>query len=160
MPNRGSGLDQIRFIDPKAQAEIERLQPYHLGNAFDQDPLWRLQELNNIDKHRVVHVAATVSTGTSLGPDARSVNFAGFKLGELQALGGALEGRTQILRLTGTLIPVVPGQPVRMNPFAVLEVVFDPATPLVGSAPVAPILDNMNDHIVSAVLPPLVGFLK
>src|SRR5450755_54869 len=30
-PNRGSGQYQIQFMDPKAQEEIERLQPYHRG---------------------------------------------------------------------------------------------------------------------------------
>ena len=36
----------------EAIAVIKSLQPYQRGNAFRDHPLWHLNELSNIDKHR------------------------------------------------------------------------------------------------------------
>jgi hypothetical protein len=41
-----------------------------------------------------------------------------------------------------------------------LDVVFEANTPLVAEAPISEVLREINDHIVSRVLPPLVGFQK
>jgi hypothetical protein len=49
---------------------------------------------------------------------------------------------------------------MHVNLSPTLKVVFDSATPLVGGAPVLAVLSEVNDHIVSNVLPPLVGYLK
>lgn len=43
---------------PAVQAEIEALQPYHLGDAAKHDPLWIVHDLDRIDKHREVHIIA------------------------------------------------------------------------------------------------------
>jgi hypothetical protein len=43
-------------MHPEAQAVIQRLQPYHRGKDFKDDPLWILSVLSNIDKHRVLHL--------------------------------------------------------------------------------------------------------
>lgn len=68
--NRGCGrasfkgqARRIAGMDPKAAALIEGMQPYQRGAAFRSDPLWQLQELSNIDKHRVLHVVAAFSSG-------------------------------------------------------------------------------------------------
>lgn len=37
----------------EAVAVIKHLQPYRRGAAFRDDPLWQLNELSNIDKHRL-----------------------------------------------------------------------------------------------------------
>jgi hypothetical protein len=39
---------------------LQRVQPFHLGSEYEQHPLWKLNELNNIDKHRVLHVVNLV----------------------------------------------------------------------------------------------------
>lgn len=57
-PAPRSGLFKIRGLPAGAQEVVERLQPYHGGSPRDQ-PLWLLNELCNIDKHRAVHVAVT-----------------------------------------------------------------------------------------------------
>lgn len=49
---------QLKCISPSAQSIIEKLQPYQLGTSFRNHPLWRLAELSNIDKHRMLHVSA------------------------------------------------------------------------------------------------------
>ena len=51
----------IRGMHPDAQAIIERLQPYHLGAAFRDHPLWQLNELDRINKHRLLHTVATAN---------------------------------------------------------------------------------------------------
>ncbi|MEV8147358.1 hypothetical protein AB0O52_04310 [Arthrobacter sp. NPDC080073] len=39
---------------------LQRIQPHNLGSDYQQHPLWKLNELDNIDKHRVLHVANLV----------------------------------------------------------------------------------------------------
>src|SRR5215210_7016679 len=51
-----SSKPMVCGMDPDAQTVIEGLQPYKRGNAYTDDPLWRLHELNRIDKHRLLHV--------------------------------------------------------------------------------------------------------
>jgi len=42
----------VRGMHPAAQLVIEGVQPYHRGNAFRNEPLWKLGALSNTDKHR------------------------------------------------------------------------------------------------------------
>jgi hypothetical protein len=39
-------------VPDEAICEIKALQPYNRGNAFKSHPLWRLNEMCNLDKHR------------------------------------------------------------------------------------------------------------
>jgi hypothetical protein len=72
-PNRGSAKNQFPIcksaadfqkqaktrlmgITSNAVAVIERLQPFVLGLSFDWHPLWRINELVNIDKHRTLMI--------------------------------------------------------------------------------------------------------
>lgn len=48
--------NKIGCIHPRAQAIIKRLQPHNRGDKFASDPLWKLHELSNIDKHRAPHI--------------------------------------------------------------------------------------------------------
>jgi hypothetical protein len=47
------------FISSAALAEIEKRQPYALGNAGRDDVLYVLAQLDNIDKHRLLIVTAS-----------------------------------------------------------------------------------------------------
>jgi hypothetical protein len=58
---------KIGSIDQAAQAVIKRLQPNERGKDYAKDPLWRLHELVNFDKHRLLLVAEYVFSGVSLG---------------------------------------------------------------------------------------------
>jgi hypothetical protein len=40
-------------MPPEAIAIIRELQPYKRGASYRQHPLWQLNELGNIDKHRL-----------------------------------------------------------------------------------------------------------
>jgi len=57
VPARGFGLHKIRAVsDNRAWFFIEGMQPYNAGKNAYRAALWVLHELNNIDKHRTLHV--------------------------------------------------------------------------------------------------------
>lgn len=164
--------NELRGItNPLIQAEIERLQPYHRGDAYSEDTLWVLTELNNVDKHRVLHVARRAMEGASFpknGPalprDQWSTNVRAIGLDPPREatikIGGeiAADGPTQVARWP--MLPIDPSKPMHMNFRPVLDVLFAAGTPLVAEESVLDVLREINDHIVSRVLPPLVPFLK
>src|ERR1035441_9104098 len=43
---------QTRGVPAKAIADIEAFQPYHRGASYKSHPLWRLNAMCNLDKHR------------------------------------------------------------------------------------------------------------
>lgn len=43
---------QVAGVPPKAIEEIKSFQPYHRGTSYKAHPLWRLNALCNLDKHR------------------------------------------------------------------------------------------------------------
>src|SRR5206468_11659498 len=47
---------QLTGVCSEAISEIKTFQPYHRGTAYKSHPLWRLNELCNLDKHRRVPV--------------------------------------------------------------------------------------------------------
>jgi hypothetical protein len=51
---------KIRGMSRKGQAIIERLQPYHGRKTPRLRALWRLEELSNIDKHRLIHTTGAM----------------------------------------------------------------------------------------------------
>jgi hypothetical protein len=53
---------RVKGMPPDAIAIIRELQPYNRSPAYRQHPLWQLNELGNIDKHRL---PAGRSTDTS-----------------------------------------------------------------------------------------------
>jgi hypothetical protein len=56
-PARNSGLYKVRGIPHEAQGLVELAQPYHNEDGVRRDALWLINELNNIDKHRTIHLA-------------------------------------------------------------------------------------------------------
>jgi hypothetical protein len=49
-----------------ARTLIETLQPYHRRKDPQNHPLWRLRELDDIDKHRVPHIVNAVTTSSEV----------------------------------------------------------------------------------------------
>jgi hypothetical protein len=165
---RSALANDVRGIDPKAQAEIELLQPYKRGHAYDTDPLWRLGQLNNIDKHRILHVARRALAGSLMNvPGTRNpkgwknVAMLGFPDGREWALtsGGDIPPKGRALVARWAAVPVDPAKPMQMDFEPVLDVSFAAGTPLVGESPVVGVLTEIRDHIMSAVLPRLERFL-
>jgi hypothetical protein len=60
---------KIGLLDPRAQATIEEWQPYHRGEKFAAHPLWKLNRLSNVDKHRVPHITSLAMTAFASFPD-------------------------------------------------------------------------------------------
>lgn len=66
---RNATYDDRRELFPSAVASvIDTFQPYLRGNAFRDDPLWQLNELWNIDKHRTIPISPyTLNFGFPVG---------------------------------------------------------------------------------------------
>jgi hypothetical protein len=56
------GVPMILGFGNAAAAAVEQLQPYH-AEDYRTDPLWRLNKMSNVDKHRLVHIADFHLTG-------------------------------------------------------------------------------------------------
>lgn len=82
---------RVAGIQAPAERIIEKLQPYHLGKDFRDHPLWKLNELANIDKHRTPHVALVAHQVTQL-----PIPFLKYSAEFLK--GGAIRGKTEIVR--------------------------------------------------------------
>jgi hypothetical protein len=146
-------------ISPAARAVIERLQPYQRGPDFRSDPLWRLSELSNIDKHRILHVVTSYlhevifdpfhnSKWPALTyPNARAVSF---ELTGATVTQNTLIGRIRIERTAVEL---------KRN----VEVQLTPSMAFADGALVTEdVLDTLREiqtHIGGYVLAPLAAFL-
>jgi hypothetical protein len=85
---------RIASLNEPTQAAIERMQPYNRlkpGEWFS--PLWYLSQLNDVDKHRLAHIAASAAVADEIATDAVP--------GTYQALWnrGYLEDGAPILKL-------------------------------------------------------------
>ena len=65
----------LHAVPPEIKEYVETLQPYHAGKDARSHPLWVVSELDNVDKHRQLHVIRHVAlkpevrfTSTSEGP--------------------------------------------------------------------------------------------
>jgi hypothetical protein len=47
----------VRGIPDEAKAIVEFAQPYHNEQGVRRDALWLINHLNNVDKHRTIHLA-------------------------------------------------------------------------------------------------------
>lgn len=57
----------VEGVPDEAFCEIKALQPYHRGDAFKGHPLWRLDEMCNLDKHRRIPAHGTAVEGVISG---------------------------------------------------------------------------------------------
>jgi hypothetical protein len=150
-------------MDPKAQSIIEGLQPYHRGQAYATHPLWRIHELNRIDKHRLLHSTATNQSGTQVRvPSAWSTAFQRGEIpsGAIESKGGEIKGRTEVAGWAWPIDAPLPVDPAEVGWGPALELTFDEGVPLVGGERVIATLGELYNYVVTDVLPPLVGFLK
>jgi hypothetical protein len=65
-PKAGLG-DSVKDMPSAAVDEIESLQPYHRGARFQDHPLWILNRLCTIDKHRTIALKETEIRGRVVG---------------------------------------------------------------------------------------------
>jgi hypothetical protein len=80
---------ELRGLPTDASALIEGLQPYH-RSSVEEDPLWLLREMSNIDKHRSLHLCTWVAHEvrqdiTALAPGVRLHSHTLRKSGPIQS---------------------------------------------------------------------------
>ena len=137
-----------------AQATIERLQPYHRRKNPNARSLWVLEELANIDKHRLVHPTATALTGT----EYRLTPTGGLLLVRRQeTFFGPLKENAMVSRFTVSA-SVPPFTHVDVEADTVLDVIFDKRSEAKSARglPVAATLDGIMGFVADEVMPALV----
>jgi hypothetical protein len=146
--------DMLGGVDPLAKAEIEGLQPYKRGDWFYRDPLWQLNQLEVIEKHRLPHTATlnNLSALSFFEPDGIGVD-------EVKSLFSFFDSSAPIAEYPAFDST---GAEVRVNFTAAFDVCFSKGAPvgLLGES-IPRTLESFHRYIVNKVLPPLVDpFLR
>ena len=147
----GSGASRkMRGMSRAARACIQRLQPYHRRKHPGLWLLWMLEELSNIDKHRLLHLTGAVPMGMSFHIEGTSVQ----RVEAIEAFPGPVAEGRPLTRVHGEF-----GRPldVRVTTSMAPDVAFDARTEArsVRGAPVLEVLAGFRDVIAFAVLPEL-----
>lgn len=146
---RDNAVQMLQAINPKAKAAIERLQPYQCGRNFRSHPLWQLNELSNIDKHRMLHVTAWNFAGLGFPAEVFVPPKQRREGGKFEVFGlGAVEGETVFARIPRGVL--VPDHEMHMNIIPTFQVAFKDG-PLVGEK-VTQILSGVFNYIVTEVI--------
>ena len=138
---RNATYDDRRKLFPPAVADIiDSLQPYLRGNAFRDDPLWQLNELWTLDKHRTIPTL----------PYALNVGFP----------GTGWQRFVHIDRLTYDLEVRFPlafawTYPVNLKPNVSVEILFGETN--IFEIPLTR-LGEINDFVRNEVIPRFTGF--
>jgi hypothetical protein len=62
--------EAVKEVPPAAAEVIQSLQPYHRGEAYKSDPLWKIDKLSNIAKHRAIPLqGAFLQFSATIGED-------------------------------------------------------------------------------------------
>jgi hypothetical protein len=151
--NPGKLDNMLGGINPRAKAIIEGLQPYTRGERLAKtDPLWWLNKLNNMDKHRLPHLV--FFTPKSLGFIAPG-NYATDEIELMRR--GPVEDRAPLARYPAF---VKNGAEVEVYLHPAFSVSFGKGVPEgVPRLAVPEILRVIHRRIVRDVLPPLKDFL-
>lgn len=153
--------EMIGCLAPAAQDAIEKLQPYRAGDDPWIHPLWRIHNLNNIDKHRslTVFAAMPIEGAEWRILHQRSENTVGaflyFQPCDLNIDLRKTEIDAVYVRWAGC--PIRLDDQMSMDPTAPTEVAFGDG-PLAGE-PVVPCLQSLNDFVGNYVVAPLARFL-
>jgi hypothetical protein len=142
---------KLGAMDPKARAIIEGLQPNARGNAYSDDPLWKLNELARIDRHRFIHLTVATLASVGIGGDNLHV--------EEMEIGGTGPTTGDGAKLGyASVRPIDPGRPMQMNVTPEPQVVFKDGD--WAGVPILDFLAEIRGHIETEVVPPLSPFLK
>lgn len=145
----GSLVNNIRLIDPLAQAVIKELQPYVAGpDLYRTHPLWLLNELARIDRHRFLHtVGAPVQHGVGLGGD-------NLHIVSMEMFGVRRPG-AEVARYLAQ--PIDPARPMRMDLDFTVEIQFNDG-PRQGERP-GQVVADLERYVVNEVAARLVPSL-
>jgi len=134
------GRGRLDGVPKDAASQIESLQPYRLGQDFDKDMLWVLDDFCNINKHR--RVLLTVLRGGCGTID------------ETRTVDGKLWIRTELPRVDRDTkvgpFPVVDGAQVQVNAQIIAFLAFDEgaAQGVEVSTCLGEMLKYVADHVV------------
>jgi hypothetical protein len=118
-PSRGSGLYKIRGMSRDMRAVVERLQPYHRQKNPSARLLWLLEELANVDKHRLLPLTAAALVGSqfrlsSTSPGPLAVH-------QIEVFPGPLKPNAILARFA---IDGAPGLDMNVEAHAVMDIAF------------------------------------
>jgi hypothetical protein len=147
---RAGGVYRIRGTDPRTHTIIEGYQPYHRRDDFRAHPLWILNVLSNIDKHRLVHPVVGAFVGIGLRPAENIRPFTG----PLISYEGLLKGETKIGRL-----PFLPGRDMDVQPVLPLEIAFNETSPVAAGRSAGRVLQGIYGYIAHTVFPTLSRYM-
>lgn len=147
------GAWRIRDIDPRAQAIIEGLQPYNQGNNYASDPLWVLNELSRIDKHRLVYTTL-LSQGEGVFGFAGEGHVYDVRLFGSDPAG--IEHTVEVVRYRAK--PFEPGGKVHVQFAFKFDIAFGQGSPKYGER-IPPTLAALRNYITDKVIPPLAPYL-
>lgn len=142
---------KLGAMDPHARAIIEGLQPHTRGDSYAKDPLWKLNELARLDRHRFMHLTVAAFAGIGLGGDNLHIEEMEFGGAGPTAGDGAELGYASIR-------PIDPGRPMQMNLTPEPQVVLKDGT--WAGSPVLELLAEIRGHIEAEVVTRLTPFLK
>ena len=141
---RGGGLYKARGLSVEALAVVESVQPFHHGKDPTSHPLWVLQELSNVDKHRLLYATGTVlGTGNFKLNPTGGVRIKSFKIRD----AGPVKDGAKIALWSGDLPPGSEGQ-VTVEGDIAYGVAFDEDGPAKGE-PIQRSFDLLGPSVAS-----------
>ncbi len=142
-PKWGSGRHKIRGIDPAAFSIIDDAQPWNCREPTSH-PLWLLQELSNIDKHRRLHLTSVLAGVTPSMVTVSAAEFTGFSSFSPR-VSGPIESGAEVLRFSTE--GDFRGE-VKVDRDLTFQIAFDdPSSPFHGM----PVIDGLGYEIGKAV---------
>lgn len=127
-------------VDPAAEAIIKRCQPFNRRKHFVSHPLWMLQALSNIDKHRLLLTTALNSFG--------GIFKGNFISDDVIVRGGFLEGQAEIVTFSGR--PIDPSKEMNVQYVPVVDIAFRYGGALDGES-VRPVLRGAVEWIARII---------
>ena len=151
--NSGSAVTKSGASTQERQAIIKRLQAHNRGDRSRSDPHWQLNELSNVEKHRLPHAATlnNLSTPTFFAPYNIDVD-------EIHVLTASFDSGAPIAEYPAFDST---GAEVNMHFTTAFDVAFSKGAPqrLWGSS-IPKTLKAIHGHTIDKVLPPLTPFLN
>jgi hypothetical protein len=151
---------KIGCLDAAARAAIKALQPHHRGNFYRDDPLWRIHEMNRIDKHRRLTLCALLPHDPSGQPKVQITKHEDWNFEKIPFFRAEVFGEVKRDAVVAkyTVIRIDPNRPVNMHPGLPLQVAFGQGEPLEFQA-VVPTLNLLCEFVRQSVIAKLAQFL-
>jgi hypothetical protein len=150
---RSQRKGKIGGMVPRAQATIQMLQPYRRWNKGTSDPLWLIDRLSNVDKHRLPHFQLMLPAGAVFTDGALGV----MRSVRREAKSGPVEHGAVMARYVR--IADVPDEEMDMHFSPLLSIGFGDSLPVVKHQSAFKILPRLIDYLEDAVFPLLTPYL-